>query len=200
MKAFPVKQIRAPDECSFTGRFVCNPSIPLTPRIWFDLGFDIGPIELRQRTPIETRILLGGLAFEERDWRRMTGRFGPFPDVGASSVYVCDRHVPIDVLALELEPPVKNRFRARLDLAIAFETCTDFKDARVSLATTLRFDGLTLATSLLCGSKALPPKAWGLPEHFDVDGVRTLLERFVDTSLYDTEERRPGFFALTPRT
>ena len=207
LKDFPISKLK-PTASSFGGSLSFNPSCDLPPTIWYGFGIDLEPFDLGDDAPdpeysgteVDTTLSGGGIILPFRDWRQISGEFGPIEDVGEGSIYVSGVHNPVDISSVRFDRIHGTRFRINLDVAIAFEfEGAGFRDTRCSLEVEVDYAGLSFYAPTWTDPDSVKfPSDWKIPEEFDETTVKELFDRFVDTDLYDLN-RDDKSFKLLPR-
>jgi len=198
---FPVDKVRVVGS-SFGGFLHYNPYAELPPQVWYKVGLDIAPIDLGEAayapehfgTVVDTTMSLGGIRISQRHWAEIDGEYGPVEDVGDSSIYVSNTHVPIDIESVVFRWLAGARFRIELQLLIAFEWAgAGYRDARLNLATEAAFDGLGFNVPQWTDPNVTFPKEWRIPSDFNDRTVSKMVSRFVDTDGYRLERSNDSF-------
>lgn len=207
LKDFPVSKLK-PTDSGFGGSLEFNPYCDLPPTIWYGLGIDLEPFDLGDDAPdpeysgteVDTTLSAGGIILPFRDWREISGEFGPIEDVGEGSIYVSGVHNPVDISSIRFDRIHGTRFHINLDLAIAFEfEGAGFRDTTCSLEVEVDYAGLSFYAPTWTDPDSVKfPSDWKIPEEFDEATVKELFDRFVDTDLYELN-RDDKSFKLLPR-
>lgn len=207
LKNFPVSKLK-PKASRFGGSLEFNPYCELPPTIWYRIGIDLEPFDLGEDAPdpeysgteVDTTLSAGGIILPFRDWRQISGEFGPVEDVGEGSIYVSGVHNPVDIASIRFERIQGMKFRINLDIAIAFEfEGAGFRDASCSLEIEVDYSGLSFYAPTWTNPDAVIfPEDWKIPDEFDEATVKELFERFVDTESYNMS-RDGKSFKLLPR-
>jgi hypothetical protein len=207
LKNFPISKLK-PIASRFGGSLEFNPYCDLPPTIWYRIGIDLEPFDLGADAPyaeyfgtqVDTTLSAGGIVLPFRDWRQISGEFGPVEDVGEGSIYVSSVHNSVDVASIRFKRIQGTRFRINLDVAIAFEAeDTGFRDTTCSLEIEVEYEGLSFLAPTWANPESVKfPGDWKIPDEFDEITVCELFERFVDTESYHLS-RDGKSFKLFPR-
>lgn len=208
LKHFPVSKLK-PQTTSFSGSLHFNPYCKLSPVVWYEIKIDLEPFDLGEDVPddpyteyfgteVETTLIAGGIILPFRDWRQISGEYGPVENVGQGHIYVSGVHNTVDTERIRFERIQGARFRILIDLAIAFEyESAGFYDTKCSLEFETEFTGLSFDAPVWSSPDTVKfPQDWRIPKSFDGTTVTELFERFVDTNLYDLTQVGQSFNLL----